>query len=273
MELYGSHFKYAGINSRRYGLIFANVDTSRFTSVAGDAKTISVYNKRNIKRYWVGDDFSSSPVSFQTEIVSEYPLSKEVQREVERWLFFKPRYTPLYFDVDDDCRGEAWDLIDGRVKRYYLNCRFINPDKLEYNGGIVGYKVTVECDSAVAWQDAVTKSFTINGSSGTSKDIVINVSTDFPDYVYPLVKFKGGTAGGDVSIVNMTDDPDRATKFTAIQQIAEVTMDGQTNYLTPSYFPKFSEKNFVRFVDGKNTLRVTGDIQTISFEWHNRRYL
>lgn len=274
MELYGQHFEYAGINSRQYGLILATVETSRFTSASGETETISLFNKRDIRQYYMGDDMTDSAVSFETEIVSDEPLTKEEQRAVEKWLFHRKGYFPLYFDVDDDINGESWDLIDGQVKRYFFNCRFINPLKMEYMGGVVGYSVTLECDSPVAWQEPITKTFQFTHGASGNTNITINVDTDMNEYIYPIVRFDCGNTGGEISIVNLSDKEDRITSFTDIQPIAVFRMDGQTNFISgTAYYKKFKDKNFVRFLDGENKLRVSGDIKKLSFEWQNRRYL
>lgn len=273
MELYGSHFEYAGVKSRMYDLVFANVETSRFTSVSGETKSISLFNKRNQKNYYIESDFSDSPISFDAEVVSEHPLSRTDQREIERWLFFRNDYKPLYFDIEDDCLGEAYDIVDGSIKRFYLNCRFINPEKLEYHGGIVGYKFIVECDSPAAWQDTISKTFTINGTSGKYTDITLNVDTDLNEYVYPHVRITMGSSGGDIYLANNTDDSTRLTSFTDVQPTVTFRMDGRTNYISGNYYTNFIDKNFLRLLDGANTIRVAGNITSITFEWQNRRYL
>ena len=273
MELYGSHFEYAGIKSRLYGLVLATVETSRFTSVSGDTETISLFNKRGTRKYYIEDDMTDSPVSFTTEVVSERPLTKEQQRAVEKWLFYRKGYSPLFFDVADDCKGETYDLVEGRVKRYYLNCRFINPKKMEYNSGVVGYQVTIECDSPCAWQEAMFKEYSLKGGAGASTDIIIDVDTDMHEYVYPIVRIDVGQAGGDISIMNLSDSDTRKTSFKDIQQIAQFRMDGNTCFISGAHYNHFQDKNFVRFLDGENKIRVAGDITKISFEWQNRRYL
>lgn len=271
MELYGSHFEYAGVNSRRYGLVIATVDTSRFTSVMGDAETVSIYNRRNHRRYYIEDDLSDSAVSFDTEITSDRPLTLQEQREVEKWLFLRKGYFPLFFDVKDDCQGTTYDLVYGEPLRYYLNCRFLEPKKMEYNGGIVGYEVTLECDSPVAWQEPKTRRFSL---SSTSTDIQLEIDTDMDEYVYPKVSMQLGSSGGDISIVNLSDDPNRATSFEGLDGSMTLKMDGNTNYIsdTESY-KKFKEKHFIRLRDGLNRIRVTGDVTSIEFEWQNRRYI
>lgn len=80
---------------------------------------------------------------------NERLIEPSERRAIEKWLFNKREYCKLYLDMADDLYGETFEYIDGIRKRNYLNCRFINPEKLEYNGGIVGYKATLEADSNI----------------------------------------------------------------------------------------------------------------------------
>jgi len=157
-------------------------------------------------------------------------------------------------------------------KRNYLNCRFINPEKLVFNDGVVGYKATLEADSSMFWQDAITKTFTIQNDDPTmSSSIVVKVDTDLDDYIYPKVSFTLGSYGGDVIITNHSDDSTRLTKFVGLSPFATVTMRGELNYVSGQYYEKFYKSNFIRLLDGANNLSVMGDVQTITIEFQNRR--
>ena len=70
------------------------------------------------------------------------------------------------------------------VHRLYLNCRFLNPEKLEYNGGIVGYKATLVADSGVWLEDPERVSYSLTGSSNS---IGLQINTDHDVYTYPKV--------------------------------------------------------------------------------------
>lgn len=277
MELSGSYFMYNGTSSRKYGLIFANANTSRITSLLGAADSVTVYNKNGKRNYFIGESFEDSHLVFDAEVITDNDRGLDLfsRREVEKWLFRQADYRKLYVDVICDVFGETYELIDGEQKRLYLNCRFTNPEKIESGEGTIGYKFTIECDSRMAWQDPVTCSYKFN-STGSSFNTVItvNVDTDINDYVYPKVVITTGRTGGSVTITNLTDDSTRATSFVGLTTNTTVTMKGEgINYVSGDNYLKFSNRNFIRLLDGENRISIYGDITGIDFEFQNQRYL
>lgn len=273
-DIYGSHFEYGGVLSRQYGLIIATVNAGRMSKLNGDISGSTVFSKIAQKRYLVGDDMSSSPLSFDVEIITdnERGIEQSERRAIEKWLFNKHDYRRLYFDMADDCFDDMTELIDGIHKRLYLNCRFVNPEKLEYNGGIVGYKATLEADSNMFWQDAIEKTFTVNNESESATSIIsIDVDSDIDDYIYPKVTFTLGSVGGDVTFINNSDDSTRLTKFVGLSSNATIAMKGELNYISGQNYQKFSTRNFVRLLDGTNNITVQGNVKTVKVEFQNRR--
>ena len=273
-NIYGSHFEYASKSSREYGLVIATVETEQMKRLAGDIDGITVFSKSANKRYLINDDKSDSPLSFDIEIltVDQRTLDYVERRKIEKWLFNKHDYRKLYIDMADDPFCETYEIIDGVRKRNYLNCRFINAEKLEYNGGVVGYKATLEADSSMFWQDAIIKTFTINNDDPSlSSQITVKVDSDMDDYIYPKVVFTLGSYGGDVIIANHSDDSTRLTKFVGLPTYAQITMKGDLNYISGQYYEKFYKSNFIRLLDGNNNISVTGDVRSITFEFQNRR--
>lgn len=269
MDLYGCHFEYAGISSRTYDLVIANVTTTRNVAIAGATQSISVFNKKEKKKYFIDTSYEDSPLQFEMEVVTEKPLTKSDIRKTEKWLFYQNDFEKLYIDILDDCDGETYELIDGVEKRLYLNCRFTNPEKLEYNGGIVGFKFTIECDTYMAYQDAIEQIVQIDDS----KTFDIDVDTDDTGYVYPKVTITTGETGGSITIVNNSDSDSRLTSFVELLPTTTFYINGKTNYISGNYYEKFSDKNFIRLLDGINKFSVIGDIESIVFEWQNMRYL
>lgn len=275
-DIYGSHFEYAGVSSRGYGLIIANVQTSRYTRVAGSIAGVSVFSKSAKKRHLIDDDYADFPLSYEVEIITDNEKGIELheRREVEKWLFNKHGYRKLYLDIADDAHGETYEIIDGLQKQLYMNCRFVNPERLEYNGGIIGYRATLEADSGMWWQDAVTKSFTVDNTSSSSTAIItVGVDTDLDDYTYPKVTITMGSSGGDIIIANNTDDSTRLTEFVGLSAYASVVLKGELNYVSGQYYEKFNKQNFPRLLDGENKFTITGNVAAISFEFSNRRVL
>lgn len=276
MDFSGCHFEYAGVSSRKYNLIFANANTARLTSLMGAYESSVVFNKSSNKNYLIRDIYNNSPISFECEIVSEIDRGIELneRRIIERWLFAQDGYRKLYIDMTDDVYGEAYELIDGITKRLYFNCRFKNPEKLEYFGGIVGYKVTVECDSCMCWQDPIIKGYDVaNAAIDSISRIDVNVDTDFIDYIYPKVTITMGDEGGDIIITNETDDSSRQTRFLNLMPLESFMIRGDINYVSEGNYSKFSDKNFVRMRNGANTFSIHGNVQSIIMEWQNQRFI
>lgn len=275
-DIYGSHFEYAGVSSRQHSLVIANLDTSRWVKLGGDSKGVTVYSKSAHKQYLIDDDHEESPVAFDIEIVTETGRKLELaeRRQIEKWLFNHHNYRKLYFDTADDICGETYEFVDGVIHRNYLNCRFLNPEKLEGNGGVIGYKVRLEADSNMFWQDAITKTFYVNNGAEDERSFVeVIVDTDFHEYIYPKVTIDIGSVGGNITVVNNSDDNTRITKFIGLSPYTSVVMNGELNYVSGEYYEKFSGRNFIRLLDGENKFVLLGDIKTVKFEYSARRLM
>lgn len=273
-NLYGSHFEYGGVSSRQYGLIIANVETERFEGLAGTISGSTVFSRIEKKNYLIDTDYSNYPLSFEIDIVIDDDERGAItnRREVEQWLFNRHAYQRLYLDRDDDCFGETYELVDGAEKRLYLNCRFINPQKLEYNDGVVGYRCTIEVDTGMWWQDEISQSFPLNHAQSSSTSVItVNCDSDLDEYIYPKVTIVMGNVGGDVIITNNTDDSSRYTSFVGLPTSATVTLRGGTNYISGNYYMKFAYKNFPRLLPGENNITVLGNVSTITYTFSNRR--
>lgn len=273
-DMYGSHFEFSGISSRRWGLIIVNIDTKRMIQLGGDKKGVTIFSKSANKRYLIDDDYSSSPITFDVEIMtdSERCLELVERRQIEKWLFNHRDYRKLYMDSADDEYGETYEYIDGVRKRNYLNCRLINPQRIEGNGGIVGYQATLEADSNMFWQDPIVSKYAVNnGSNDASSSIIVKVDTDLDEFIYPRVTIQTGNVGGNIVIFNSYDDSSRMTRFIDMPPLSSVTMKGEINYVSGQYYLKFADRNFIRLLDGENTLTILGDVETIEFEYSARR--
>lgn len=277
MEISGSHFIYNGVASKSHSLVFANVDTSRFINLSGDVASVTIFSKQDGRNHFIDENLSDSPIVFEAEVVTDddHALSVHSRREIEKWLFHQPNYRKLYIDEDCDSFAETYEAVNGEYKQLYLNCRFVNPSKIESAAGVVGYKFSVECDSRFAWQDPTTFAFELT-SNGESSNTVIDVvtDTDSRDYIYPKVTITMGEVGGDIIISNLTDDATRTTSFSGLTQNITFVMNGNgVNYVSGDNYSKFSNRNFIRLLDGENRLSLYGDIVGIKFEFQNQRYL
>ena len=288
-EFYGSHFEFNGVSSRNHGLIIVNMDTERYTNLYGEKESITIFNKGTNKRYYVDDNYSNSPISFDIEILNENERCFDIKekREIEKWLFHNRGYHRLYMDAIDDSYGETYEIIDGKKHRNYLNCRFLNPKKIEYNGGIIGYKAQLEADSNMFWQDEITKKFVMDSISNYYTDskgskmkyVVINVDSDLDEYIYPFVKIKtrDGNEGETVMFhIYNNSEGLRSTGFNDVPINTNIIMNGELNYvsLDDSYkkgYECFTTRNFIRFLNGENVLLISSGISEIEFTYSVRR--
>lgn len=284
MELSGNYFTYNGISSREYGMIFANANTSRNLALTGEIASVTVFNKRDKRNYLIGESYEESALVFEAEVITDddHALDSTARREMEKWLFHQADYRKLYIDTTCNSSDGLDDTSETQAK-LYLNCRFVNPEKLESVAGVVGYKFTIECDSAMAWQDTSPYIWMFGalgdpdnrGAEGViNTTVTVNVDTDIRDFVYPKVTITTGDAGGDIMISNLTDDPTRVTAFTGLTPNITFTMNGNgINYISGDNYLKFSNRNFIRLLDGENTLSLYGDISGLTIEFQNQRYL
>lgn len=274
-EIYGAHFEYSGTSSRRYGLMIANVETERLNQISGTIQGITLFNKASRRRYLIDDDYSDSPITIEVEIITDHQktIDPYERRTIEKWLFSQTKYQKFYIDIADDNTGESFEYKNGEYKRLYLNCRFVNPVRLEYNGGIVGYKATLEADSGMWWQDKTTLTFTPNHEATNSNSMInVVVDTDSKYFTYPKVTITTGSVGGDVLLSNYSDDSTRTTRFNSLSANTSVILNGETNYISGQNFEKFYKQNFPRLLDGTNHIYITGNVKTIKFEFCNRRF-
>lgn len=274
MNFYGAHFEYSGRSSEDYGLIVASINESQSMAVSGSgAELITLFNKRDDRRYYIDTKFDEAFLEYDMEVFSEEPLSVADQRAITKWLFYQRGFKTMYVTVADDCDNESIRTINSVEKRIHVNCILTDPEKIEGGDGIHGYRFKVNCDSPTGWVETVSQTFSINGANNnSSKNISVITDTDLNEYVYPTVQIDMGSAG-DCTIVNNTDSNTRMTTFKELATGTTLRMNGNTNFVTSGYYSKFYDRNFIRLLDGQNNLTVYGPVDSITFEWENRSYV
>lgn len=289
-DIYGSHFEYGGVSSRGVGLIIANMQTTRMTQTAGIIGSVTFYDKESKRNRFIDTDYTSFPLSFEVEIftadeqcnhIAERELDSTQRRAIEKWLFNRRDYMRFYLDQYDDLSGETFENVEevdasGNTvqseKKLYLNCRFINPERIENHAGTVGWRVTLETDSGLWWQDQIdTRAIINNADEDSVGTFSVTVDTDLDDYTFPRINIYMGNEGGDITLINNSDNETRMTSWTGIPAEAIVTIGGSGNTL--SYPELFADKNFPRLLPGENNFTIKGNVQSVRFRWQNRRLL
>jgi hypothetical protein len=282
-DFYGSHFEYGGVSSRDHGLILVNMDTARMQQVSGLVSGVYFFDKAEKRRRVIDNDYTEFPFSFEVEMITadndcvhvgERAMTAAEKRAAEKWLFNRHNFRKFYLDVLDDPNGETVETSGGQTKRLYLNCRFINPEHIENESGVIGWRATLEADSGMWWQDTTQTTISVENAAADSTSVItVHVDTDLDDYTYPKVTVQMGSAGGSFTLINNTDDSTRMTTFDDIGANASVVLKGGINYVSGQYYEKFYLQNFPRLVDGDNNFTVSGNVESVTFEFNNRRML
>lgn len=270
MILDESYFTYGDFDSEEYDLIFGHVNTSELANMAGQISTLSIFNKRNKARYYINDDYLNSPVSFEAEIVTlcATPLEDMDAYEIEKAIFNKRGYRKLYV------KGQSkFAIIDEHGS--YLNCRLINPSRIySSRDQVIGFRFTVECDSLMFWQDPTEIIYTLNHTTTSQQsNITVKVDSDLDDYIYPKITVTMGGDGGDLTIINNTDDSTRLTKFVDLSSNLIIIVNGVNNTVSGQNYEKMANRNFVRLLPGSNGFTIKGEVKTIKYEFQNRKYI
>lgn len=273
----GVHFVYGNFYSKKYHVIMAHLDTGPLLMSAGQIQTKGFFNKADNSLHVLKNDLSESPLNFEMEIFKDdfSSFATPERREIEKALFNKPRFQKLFVDTTDEDCSESYQHVDGVVRRFYLNCRFMNPERIEKNGGAtIGYKFTIESDGGFLIQEPITKTITFADHASTSTALFeVMIDDDTNDFVYPDVTIKMGSSGGSATIRNLSDDESRPTKFTDLPANASVVTKGSIMYVSGNYFQNFYSRKFIRLIDGYNRMFVAGDVASMTFTWNNRRFL
>ncbi len=260
-DLYGCYFEYDGFESVDYDLIFGNIDTSRIMALESARNVNTIRSKINNKNYITRVSYDKQSIEFDAEIVtSEGTVINETDVPfIEKALFTKATYgklKPVEFRED---------------RPVYINCIFINPERIEVVGGIAGFKFTIVTDSVMAWEEEQAQTFT--SETIENDTVIVKVDSDMDEYIYHEVAFTIGNTGGDISLYNNTDDPTRITGFTALPPSIMFTMECDVNQITSDAYSYFTDMNFIRLKNGENEFVLDGDIQSISFTFKNRKYI
>lgn len=263
-DLRGCHFNYAGFDSSLYDLVFAHMDTEKTPIIKGTQAVNSIQSKKNHKHYLTSVSYEDEQVIYDAEIFTydAQPIGESFLTEVERALFGKNTFGKLY-------------PIDSYYiePKYYINCIFLNPERIETEAGVVGYKFSLVTDSVMAWETEQTQTFTFANTTSGTKTFTVNVDTDIDDYTYPTVKFTMGSTGGNVSLYNNSDDSTRLTSFEGVSALQTFTMDSSINHLSNNMYQRFSDRNFIRLLNGENNFAFTGNVTSIEVTFNNRVYI
>lgn len=155
LDMAECRFAYGGVESSTYNLMFAHVDTENIRQISGRKTGSFVFNKATKSRYLVGDTYDDSALELDVEIVTcdGSALGLSYVAQIERWLFSNSTFKKLTFNPNDNRYDIEFDDDDEHdADDYpYFNCRFLYPERIENEKGIVGFKCVLQTDSRMMW--------------------------------------------------------------------------------------------------------------------------
>lgn len=210
-------------------------------------------------------------LSFDVEILSEYPIDDIASKKIKRWMFNSSTYKKLYEDYG--AKKSLDEVINGKVKRSYVECIFSNPFEIRKSGNLFGWKCTCMLAFPMATQEAMEDVYT-----DFANNITIDVNSDYNGYIYPYLEIKAGNSSvsTDIMIKNITDN-NRSMQIKSVTADSTLYIDCGVGSIVDSsnnsYYEKLADQRFLRFLQGKNELQIVGDIDSVKFVWNNMRYI
>jgi hypothetical protein len=258
MSISGCPFKYDGIMSTQYGLIIVNIDTDSQKIKIDGKKTYTTINLPSNNKFYMMGRQVKEPLSFDVEIAKKdgTTLTDLQQRNVIKWLF--------------DRGYHKFEIMDKEYAGLYFNCYFTDTEALNYGVGCIGYKFTVTCDAAWAWETPKTYTYSFTTLPSTINFIS---NSDYEDYLFPQsVAITCGTTGGTISITNK-DDNNHLVQFTGLSANEVITLDdlGQISSSTGNSRINNWNGHRFKFRNKDNHLYVNGDVKTIQITYQNVR--
>jgi len=253
MPFYGRTFIYNGIPSEFFNCYIGDFGGEGESRTTG-SNNVELLTQKLFRR--------PAPLLFgaeQTPVLT-FPLSAYFQTEltaaeysgVAGWLFGQQEYKPLRI-----CQNDMEDT--------YFNCFLTEPDILRIGNMIQGFTTTVVCDAPWGWREPKKYSYTYRGATASGTIIFFNESAN-SFYTYPTeLMITANRFGGSVTITNVTDN--NRQFYITLSPYEIITMNCDLQFISSSivtYPLENFNKNWLRFLKGRNDLTVLGNISAIS---------
>ena len=261
MDFLDNTFIYNDRNSEEYGLYFLQKDVDDNKMVGGVKTYTTQYLKKGHRKTITNSKYTEdSCLSFDAEIFSYSVIDDELYEEICMWLFEDSNYRKLIINSDK---------YDGIYFNCTLNSAEVIKGGIDDKYGVVGFKFTINCDAPWGWEHQ-ERTFTTTGLSAITTHGVVK------GYINPKLTIKTGSNGGDIKIVNITDN-NRSTTFEALSPSSTITMISETAnvvYSKPeNIWEKFKSKKFFRLCTGVNQFSITGDVAQLKIEYEGARLI
>ena len=253
MAFNGKNFIFDSIPSENYGIVITSTgETSQEPLADIQPTTTRIYRRNKSFLYGVTPN---PTLEFQIMFHSiDGYIDSVMFGLISQWLFGQQNYKKLQILQED-------------MSDVYFNCFLTKPEVIKYGNQIAGVKAVVVCDSPFAYTFDRTSTYTYVSPPSDTVLTFDNLSHD-SYYLFPIVEFTMGASGGNLSILSTEES--RTFSFTGLAANEVITVNNDLQIITSSLallrLSKFN-KTFMRFVPGRNILRVTGSIVSLKFTY------
>lgn len=257
MSSFGSSmsFIYNNIPSEDYGLFIGGFNAPAIVENMASTNTELIYDRLANGRdenLIFGTKISEPLLSFEIELFSYDPLSRNDISYIDNWLFSNRTPKKLVFCQDD-------------MTSYYFMAIFSKNEIIHHSSQPMGFKCTIICDSAYAyeiekediWQVTKDKALTIKFN---------NLSAGL-GYLHPRIEFVCNASDGKLVISNRTDN--RTFEIKGLQNGETITIDEWFQIKSSTGLNRLENcnKQWLRFVRGINLLQVDGDTYKVKVKY------
>lgn len=249
MAFYGSSFIYDGIPSENYDLRIFEFEPSNPADgvVGGDASIMEEWLYRRDVPYFYGR-YYETPFEFDFTVGSFNAIDGTTRNAIQRWLLGSPTYKELNI-VQDDISDVSFNVIFTQSTNKYV--------------GNLNYALSLHARCDRPWGVYSPPILVKTYSSGSVNESInyLNASS-YGGYNKPTITFTMSSSASPnyFSIIN-TSENNRTFRFDNITPSEKITVDNDKGIITSSAsalrMSNFN-KNFLRLIQGVNTLQVSG---------------
>lgn len=259
MSFYGSSFIFNNVPSEIYDLRVFDFSPSNpgEGQAGGEVKINEQWLYRREKPYFYGRYYDTS-LEFDLTVGSFSYIDANTRSAIQEWLLGKSVYLPLRI-VQDDLSDITYNVILTQQSNIYI--------------GNLNYALTLhaKCDRpwGIYYPPVLTKTYP---SGSVVESFEYYNSSVYNGYNKPTVTFTIG-GGSSIeynffSIINETDS-DREFRFDNLDPYEVITVDNDKGIITSSgsslRIGNFN-KNFLRLLQGGNTLSISGSITELKID-------
>ena len=256
MGFFAKEFIFNGVPSSMYNL-YVNSPNGGDFEVLPASSDVEIFTQKVFRRpkvYFYGT--SQSPVlEFDLEFTSPDEITSVESQSIQNWLFGKQGYKKL-------------QIVQNDMQSVYFNCFLTSPKVMKSGRKIHGFAAKVVCDSPFAWEFDKTLTLTYVDPVVSDTYNFYNYS-DNSDYLYPDMVVTMNGSGGSASIINSSDNS-REFLIEDLSPSEVVTISNDLGIITSSTgilrLSNFNKKWF-RFVQGSNSLAISGEIASIVYTY------